>query len=133
MDGTPSSIGTESGPFQDGLARRAIVVQECLGCQRRRLPRLPACPYCARTEAVDVAAEGGGVVYSWVRVHRPLGEAPTVASGEVPYVVAAVDLDGGARVFARLEPAAAAAVGLAVVPKFVEHDGWTELRFRPAS
>jgi uncharacterized OB-fold protein len=50
----------------------------------------------------------------------------------VPYTIATVDLDGGGRIFGRVEPAEAAAIGLAVGPVFVDHDGWTELRFAPS-
>jgi uncharacterized OB-fold protein len=51
--------------------------------------------------------------------------------GDVPYAVATVELDGGARVFGRVEPPDIAAIGLRVRPHFVDHDGWTELRFVP--
>jgi uncharacterized OB-fold protein len=90
---------------------------------------MPACPWCGTAGGVDVEVAGTGVVYSFVRVHRALTEE---MASEVPYAVAAVDLDGGGRVFARVEPPAAAAVGRAVRPVFVDHDTWTELRMAPA-
>jgi uncharacterized OB-fold protein len=90
---------------------------------------MPACPYCGTFGGVEVAVAGTGRVYSFVRVHRALTAA---FADEVPYSVATVDLDGGGRVFARIVPPDAAAVGLEVRPVFVDHAGWTELRFRPA-
>lgn len=119
----------ESLPFWRALSEHRIVVQECSACGRRRAERMPGCPWCGSPSSSDVEASGTGVVYSWVRVHRPLGQDAAVA--ELPYTVAAVDLDGGGRVFGRLEPAGAAATGLAVTARFVDHDGWTELRFGP--
>ena len=123
---TPDEL---SEPFWAGLAARRIVVQQCPACGRRRFPRLPSCPYCAAEGGDDVEAPGTGVVYSFVRVHRPLTPA---TADEVPYCIATVDLDGGGRVFARVEPPDAAAIGLALQPVFVDHEGWTELRFAPA-
>jgi uncharacterized OB-fold protein len=77
-----------------------------------------------------VETSGTGHVYSFVRVHRALNPA---LSAEVPYCIATVDLEGGGRIQGRLEPAAAARIGLAVAPVFCHHPGWTELRFRPAA
>ena len=51
-------------------------------------------------------------------------------AGDVPYAVATVDLDGGARMLGRIEPPDAARIGARVSPVFVDHGDWTELRFR---
>ena len=118
-----------SRPWWDALAERRVLVQQCPACGRRRFPRLPSCPYCATEGGDDVEVPGTGTVYSFVRVHRALTPATV---DEVPYCIATVDLDGGARVFARVEPPESVAIGLAVRPVFVDHDGWTELRFAPA-
>jgi uncharacterized protein len=67
------------------------------------------------------------MVYSWVGVQRPMTPA---FAGEVPYTVATVDLDGGARVFGRVTPLEEVAIGVRVAPEFVDHSEWTELRFR---
>jgi uncharacterized OB-fold protein len=123
---TPDQL---SEPFWAALAQRRVLVQECPACGRRRFPRLPSCPYCAAEGGTDVEVPGTGTVYSFVRMHRAL--TPAMAD-EVPYTIATVDLDGGGRIFGRVEPAEAAAIGLVVGPVFVDHDGWTELRFTPA-
>ncbi len=118
-----------SRPWWEHLAAHRVVVQRCPSCARRRVQRLPACPWCGARGAAggeDLEITGTGTVYSFVRVHRPLTPA---AADEVPYCVATVDLDGGGRVFARVEPPEAVAIGASVTPRFVDHDGWTELRF----
>jgi uncharacterized OB-fold protein len=90
---------------------------------------MPGCPYCAAAGGLDVEVPATGEVYSWVRVERAL--TPDMAD-QVPYCIATIDLDGGGRLQGRLEPPDAAVIGLPVVPRFVDRDGWTELRFAPA-
>ncbi len=119
-----------SAAFWAGLRRHRIVLQSCERCGRRRFPPMPSCPFCGARGGVEVEVAGTGTVYSWVGVHRPLTPA---FAGDVPYSVAAVDLDGGGRVFARIEPPADAAIGLRVSPLFVDHGRWTELRFGRAA
>ena len=128
--GAPApDIDDESGPLWQALSGHRVVVQQCRACTRRRVERMPACPWCGSDGADDAEVAGTGTVYSWVRVHRALG--PVTADDGLPYTVVTVDLDGGGRVFGRLEPAQAAAIGLAVGPRYVDHPGWTELRFTP--
>lgn len=123
---TPDQL---SEPFWAALAEHRVLVQECPACGRRRFPRLPSCPYCAAEGGTDIEVPGTGTVYSFVRMHRAL--TPAMAD-EVPYTIATVDLDDGGRIFARVEPAESVEIGLAVGPVFVDHDGWTELRFAPS-
>jgi uncharacterized OB-fold protein len=52
-------------------------------------------------------------------------------AAEVPYTVAVVELDAGCRVVARLE-ADDVAADQDVDGVYVDHEDWTELRFRPA-
>ena len=133
--GAPPSAGPipvpdeHSASFWEGLRRHQVVLQSCEHCGRRRFPPMPACPYCGTAGGVDVVVAGTGTVYSWVGVKRAMTPA---FAGEVPYSVATVDLDGGGRVFARVTPSGDVAIGIAVLPEFVDHDSWTELRFRIA-
>lgn len=121
-----------SGPFWAGLAEGRIVIQVCPACARRRFPRMPACPYCGALGGDDVEVPGTGTVYSFVRAHRPLTPA---SAAIVPYAVATVDLDGGGRMFGRVQPTEACAIGARVSPTFVDHPAtgdvaaWTELCF----
>jgi len=76
-----------------------------------------------------VAHSGAGAVYSYVIVNRALSDN---MEGQAPYTVATVDLDGGGRVFGRID-GEVIAIGDRVSPRFVEHDTWTELRFAKVS
>jgi uncharacterized OB-fold protein len=120
-------VDRESAAFWAGLRDGRVVVQACRACGRHRFPRMPSCPYCGEPGGTDVVVPGTGQVYSWIRVHRDLGGS----SGDLPYVVVTVTLDTGPRLVGRLEPARRAAIGLPVRPLFVDHAGWTELRFQP--
>lgn len=118
----------ESAPWWQALREHRLTVQICTTCRHRWLPRTPGCPYCGATTLDDVDAPGPGTVYSYVRAHRPM--SPAMAE-ETPYTIAAVDLDGGGRVFARVE-GDDIHIGMRVEPRFVDHDGWTELRMAPS-
>ena len=119
-------LDLDNEAYWEGLRRGAVVVQECGACGRRRFGRLGACPHCGTPGGDDIEVSGEGTVYSFVRVHRAL--TPAMAD-DVPYAVATVDLDGGVRMLGRVEPPDTARIGARVVPRFVDHGDWTELRF----
>lgn len=125
---TPAPLpDVDTAPFLDGLREHRIVLQRCVACGRVRFPPMPACPWCGATGVAPVIATGHGHVYSWVGVRRAL--TPGFET-DVPYTIATVELVEGARVFARLEGSEPSEPGGSVVAMFVDHDGWTELRFR---
>jgi uncharacterized OB-fold protein len=135
VNAPPPTPDEHSAPFWAGLAERRIVIQRCASCERRRFPRMPACPYCGVAGGDDVVAAGTGTVYSFVRPQRAL--TPAYAD-LAPYAVATVDLDGGGRMFGRVVPADSCAIGARVTPDFADHPGgdgagWTELVFRLAA
>jgi uncharacterized OB-fold protein len=145
----PPRPDVHSSAFWDGLRQQRVVVQHCQNCLGDFFPHLPGCPRCASRKLVDRVVSGTGTVYSWVRVDRELSED----SVPVPYAIVTVDLDveptTGApigpvpavqaeiplacRMFGRLVPHEAAAVGLAVEATFTDHGSWTELLFTPRS
>jgi uncharacterized OB-fold protein len=120
----------ESARWWEALREHRIVLQRCDAQGHLRFPPMPACPYCGARGHTEVEVSGRGRVYAMVRVHRAL--TPAMA-GEVPYAVATVELDEGPRVVARLEEGdGRLRIDAAVRPVFVDHEGWTELRFAPA-
>lgn len=121
----------DSGFYWRGLERHTILVQHCEDCGRVRTPPMPGCPYCACTATTVRALNLAGRLYSWVTV-RATGLVPTLAD-DVPVSIGAVELEGGARLFARLELASAPTIGLALRAVFVDHSDWTELRFTDQS
>ena len=113
--------------FREGLTAGELRLQRCTECGRHRFPPMPSCPFCGIAGGTDVEVDGRGALYSWVVVHRALTPSQ---EGEVPYTIATVELPEGIRMVGRLdgEPADRASVE----PVFVDHDDWTELRFRVA-
>lgn len=117
----------ESHGFWAALRSRRIVLQRCESCDHLRFPPMPACPFCGAVRLTEVEVSGRGRVYSYVRVHRALTAAMRT---EAPYVIAVVQLDEGPRIVGRIEEGGAAIdVDAQVIPRFVEHGTWTELRF----
>src|SRR5262249_52901838 len=96
-------------------------------CSRCRFPPMPWCPYCAASASTTIEATGNGTVYSWIVVHRAFDPAFT---DEVPFTLATVDLEEGARIVGRLEKAPAQ-FGMLVRATYFKHSDWTELRFEP--
>lgn len=117
----------DSAPYWEALREHRLVVQACTACGARRFPPGPSCPWCGELGADLVASEGTGTVYSWVTVHRALDPA---FADDLPYTLAAVDLDDGPRIVGRLDRDTPPTIGAPVTPAFHDHEAWTELRFR---
>jgi len=119
----------DSAVWWDALREHRVVLQRCSDCGRSRFPPMPTCPWCGSRLTVADEASGNGTIYSFVTAHQRVSPG---YDGPLPYTVATVTLDAGVRVLGQVEPAEQAAVGAAVTPVFVDHDEWTELRFRVA-
>lgn len=95
----PAGADIDSDLFWRELAAGRLLLPRCRACGRQFFPPLPACPHCASEKIEYVESDGRGSVYSWVRVHRTLD--PDFAD-QAPYVIVAVDIEGGGRAMARL-------------------------------
>lgn len=127
----PAPVADEESRFYwDGLRAHRLLVQQCGTCARHRFPPMPACPHCGTPGGEVVELDGRGSVYSWIVVHRAFNAA---FAADVPYTIATVELAPGCRTVARLDGVAAVTADLTVVARFVDHDGWTELRFGPVA
>jgi uncharacterized OB-fold protein len=69
-------------------------------------------------------------LYSWVVVHHPFNAA---LAAEVPYAIGTIELAEGCRTVARLEQHQDLQAGLPLEIYYVEHNDWTEARFRRVS
>jgi uncharacterized OB-fold protein len=122
---------TDLGAYRHVVDRDRVRLERCDACGRHRVEPMPSCPWCGAEAFSDVDAAGTGRVYSWVTVHRALDDAH---AHDVPYTVATIELAEGCRVFARLDASPERiAADLAVRARYVDHDGWTELRFAPSA
>ncbi len=84
-------------PFWDGTREKKLVLQWCPECDRSvHYPR-EMCPRCMTTDLVWRELSGRGVVYAFTVQHFS-----AVADVPVPFVIALVDLDEGARLMSNI-------------------------------
>ena len=120
-------------PFWESLKVHAIQLQRCGGCTRFVYYPRPVCPSCLSDDLVWTPVSGRGVVHAFTIPHRH----PNPAFGsDVPYVVALVELEEGARMLSNLvgvDPTPdAVRVGLPVEIVYDDvTDDVTLPRFRP--
>ncbi len=117
----------DSAPFWAALEDRRIVMQHCRSCGSYRCPPLPACQVCGAGEFDWEDADGSGVVYSWITVHRPVGN---LVADELPVTFATVEFEHGCRLVTRYLGPDPIRIGAAVQSDYVPHEGWTELVVR---
>jgi uncharacterized OB-fold protein len=85
----------DSAPFWAGCCEHRLMVQKCAACGAFRYPPGPFCPHCRSHRAEWIRSAGRGKVFSWIVVTHPVPK--DVYAGDVPYVVALVELDEGVR------------------------------------
>jgi hypothetical protein len=106
-------------PFWEGTAAGELRVQRCGACQTAFLyPRI-RCPHCGSDQVNWIRASGRGRLYSYVINHM----AAPGWQGEVPYVIAVVQLEEGPRMLSNL-------VGIAPDPAALELDMPLEVTFQ---
>ena len=125
---TPDDV---SRPYWDGLRRGEVVLQRCDSCRKVQFYPRPACRYCGSQELTWETLSGRGSVYTYTIVHRAPFEA---FAGDVPYVLAVVELDEGPLLLSTIEgiEPEAVEVGMRVVAMFdAVSPEITLLRFQP--
>ena len=86
-------------PFWDSLKAHAIQLQRCGGCGRFIYYPRAVCPSCLSDDLTWTSVSGRGVVHAFTIPHRH----PILAfGGHVPFVVAMVELEEGARILSNL-------------------------------
>ena len=81
-------------PFFEAARRGVLTVQRCDSCGRFRFPPRELCPHCLASSASWAPVSGRGEVFSFNVMHQVYH--PGFAA-EVPYAVAVVQLEEGAR------------------------------------
>jgi uncharacterized OB-fold protein len=124
------AVDPDAAEFWRAVAERQLLVPTCDDCGTAFLPPLPCCPACRSARVSRPAASGRASLYSWIVVHRALDPA---FAADVPYVVAAVRLEEGARLFSRLVDVEPSQLrdGLPLELTWIEPQGKTIWAFRP--
>ncbi len=81
-------------PYWESVRRHAMRLQRCRVCRRFVFYPRPLCPFCFDGPLEWVPVSGRGVIYAFTVVHRAPGPE---FQPDLPYTVALVDLDEGAR------------------------------------
>jgi len=123
------TIGVDSAPFWEYVARRELRVQRCTGCGALRLPPGPVCRRCWSDDHVWIPVSGRGVLHSWVTFHRQYHPA-----FPVPYTIGLVELAEGPRIEAPIVETNPKDLAWrrAVELVWQEHDGFVVPAFRIA-
>jgi uncharacterized protein len=104
-------------PFWTACSEHRLIVQQCAECERRFFTPEAACTNCQSFTWTWVESPGIGTVYTFTIVHRAAGPG-----FDVPYALAAVDLDDGWTMMSQIVDCAPdeVAIGQRVAVCFVE-------------
>lgn len=92
----PTAIGRE---YWNNCNQGILSAQECSSCGALRRYLTPVCPKCSSTDYTWRPLSGYGTVYTYTVSYRPLTDE---WRGEMPIVVALVDLEEGIRQMANI-------------------------------
>jgi uncharacterized OB-fold protein len=127
------AASAETMEWWEAAADHRLVVQRCTACGRTRHPPGPVCPRCRSTGSQWHELAGTGTVYTYTIVRQAF--IPSLQD-RIPYVVIAVELDGGdgARLVSNLVDADPAEVTVGLPVEVAWEDMGPDLavpRFRP--
>ncbi len=110
-----------------------LMLQRCQACGRFRFPISAFCPYCLSDQTEWTAVSGHGTVYSFIIMHQVFDQR---FKDDVPYNVAAVELEEGPRLYTNLVEIANEEISVDA-PVTVVYDDVTDeitlVKFRPAA
>jgi len=125
-------IDEESRGYWEALARHELYVQRCGACGTTRFYPRAVCPACLSSRVEWIRASGRGAVYTFTVTHQ--NQAPGFR-GEVPYVLAVVELAEGVRLLTNIVdcPPDEVRIGMPVEVVFEDVTPTITLaKFRPA-
>lgn len=93
---TPSP---ETRPFWEACRRGQLLLQRCRACGLHQFPPRAICSHCWGKDVEWVTSSGKGTVWTFTVTHQ--NRSPGFAE-EVPYVLAYVELEGGARMMTNI-------------------------------
>jgi len=88
-----------SKPFWDGCKKHELLIQKCQDCQKAIFYPKMFCPQCLSSNLQWIKASGRGKIYSYMVVYS---YQPTEFEGDLPYVVAIIDLEEGVRLMSNI-------------------------------
>jgi len=117
-------------PFWDGLRQGELRHQTCQACGNAWLPAREACPRCLSDDTGWAASSGSARLISWVVYRNAFHPA---FAARVPYTVAVVELEEGARLITNvLGDAEALRIEMPLTLTIEQEEGLSLPRFVPA-
>jgi len=89
--------GHDNAWWWDRIAAGELPIQRCKQCGVLRHPPRPMCGHCQSTEWDNIAAKGGGTVYSHTILHHP-----KFPGYDYPLICAVIELDEGTRIVSNI-------------------------------
>jgi hypothetical protein len=89
----------ESMPFWEAAKNHRLELPRCNACGQFWFPPSQSCPHCLAADFAWTLVSGRGTVFSFVVFHRVYHPA---YEGEVPYVVALIELQEGPRMLSNI-------------------------------
>jgi uncharacterized OB-fold protein len=116
---------SDSRPYWEGLARGELRIQRCRTCAKAVFYPRAICPHCHSDQLEWIAASGKGTIYTYTVAHQAFG----AFAEDVPFVVALVELEEGARMMSRIvdAPRERVSIGAAVEVTFEKGTGEDDL------
>src|SRR5579872_4229394 len=94
----PIDSDGDSRLYWEGIARGELRIQRCDACSRPVFYPRSICPRCFSDQLSWIAASGKGTIYAYTVVHQAFG----TFAGDVPFIVAIVELEEGVRMMTRI-------------------------------
>jgi uncharacterized OB-fold protein len=85
--------------FWNGLKEQRLLIQYCQDCAQSIFYPRVMCPHCGGTNVEFKEQSGIGEIYSYTVVHAPRHKG---FNEDAPYVVALVNIEGGARMMTNI-------------------------------
>ena len=96
----PDTGDAATAPYWEAAARHELMLPRCDGCGLVFFPPRQFCPGCWSGEMSWQQMGGGGTVWTFTEVHVAFYD--DTWAGDVPYVVAVVELDEGPRLLVNI-------------------------------
>ncbi|MGB8345360.1 MAG: Zn-ribbon domain-containing OB-fold protein [Ktedonobacteraceae bacterium] len=94
----PIDSDGDSRMYWEGIARGELRIQRCDACSRPVFYPRSLCPHCFSDQLSWIVVTGKGTIYAYTVIHQAFG----TFAGDVPFVVAIVELEEGVRVMTRI-------------------------------
>jgi uncharacterized OB-fold protein len=100
MTSKPVPVPTsDTVEFWNACNHGQLLYQRCADCRHVQFYPRPFCTVCQSAQVTSHVSDGRGTIHSFTVVHRPANRS---FEGDVPFVLALIDLDEGFRIMTNI-------------------------------